>query len=241
MFSQTETSRSAVNRWVVAADMGYVFSNDRDEYFSNLHATGNGIAAGVLVRYKIGKARTEIDFRYNSADLRINAYKNFAVQCTGFSGSLLSLWDIKAIRSKSLSYAFGPFLNFFHTDRVALGLINYNSSFESAISLGIANEFVVLFGKKGDYILKERLNFSLASFYRRPGFVSSRSAESLSGEWKAATLDRCRLFRNELNLSRKWKQHSLGLGYAWNYYRINNDRGVVNASHCAQLIYSVSL
>jgi hypothetical protein len=241
LLSECIFSQAPLKSWNVSGEFGYVYMNSRDEYFSDLEASGSGIAAALEVQNRLGKARVGIDFHYRSADMKIRAYKNFAVQSAGFSGSLFSLWDIKGIGGKFLSYSVGPFLNFFHSNRDAPGLINYNSSFESAFSLGIANEFLLRFGDKGNCTLNERLNFSLASFYRRPDFGNSRAAGSLSGSWEAATLNRFRLLQNELSLLRRWKQHSVGLGYDWNYYTINNDIGVMNANHCVRLIYSISL
>lgn len=238
-------SCSAFSQWQIAvsAQPGKMSIIDKDISSTPYSAILPG--AGLSGKYEGANATHELSFSWLGGTLNTSTAPKYSLDQQYFNAGYTWLYKLGSHGSAWAGGAGGA-LQVLYDTRTYKGLINNNTSFDFAASLGLAGRLSYSFNNSNSlpgWSLSDELSVPIISWLVLPPYGDESSAAALNGSGnrgKMAGFSSFLRFRNTISLDRQLSaKGALSLAYTWDYYRINDLREVHQANHRLSLIYRI--
>lgn len=223
----------------VSAQPGKMSIIDKD--FSAMPYAAIVPGAELSVQYEGARSIHALSFSWLGGTLKTGTQPRYSMDQNYIDADYTWLYKFGA-HGDAWTGGAGGTLEVLYDNRTYTDIINNNTSFDFAASLGLAGNLSYSFtnGLHG-WSLSDQLGMPFISWLIQPPYGNEGSAASLSdgdNRRRVAGFSSFLRWKNTLSLNRQLSSRGiLALAYTWDYYRIDDLREVRQADHRLGLIY----
>jgi hypothetical protein len=237
-------SSTGFAQWRIAASAQTGKMSVIDKAFSSIPYSSILPGAGLSVRYEDVHSTHELSFSWLGGSLKTNTQPKYSLDQHYFNADYTWLYKIGA-HGDAWTGGAGGALQALYDKRTYTGIINNNTSFDFAASLGLAGSLSYSFnnGLPG-WSLSDQISIPVVSWLVQPPYGEEGAAASLTGSGNRQQIAGFSSFlriKNTVSLDRQLSSNGmLSLAYTWDYYRIDALRQVRQADHRLSLTYHLT-
>jgi hypothetical protein len=232
-------------QWQIAASIqpGKMFIIDKD--FSSAPFSAVLPGGALSVAHVSDHSMHTLSFSYLGGSLKTSTQPQYSLSQNYFNADYSWLYKLGSPGAAWAGGA-GAAFNVLYDNRTYAGIINNNTTFDFAASLGLAGSLSYSFNNSlHGWSLSDQVSIPFVSWLIQPPYGNENSADAVtrSGDRKKiAGFSSFLRLKNTLSLDKQLSSRGmLSLAYSWDYYKIKDLREVRQAAHRIGLIYRLTL
>ncbi|MBC7848612.1 MAG: hypothetical protein H7Y31_02695 [Chitinophagaceae bacterium] len=205
-----------------------LFDKTIDKHFSSVPATGFIPGLQLAASQERNNLLLEVSMRYGKGTLSFSEKKQLRISKSLLTATASILYKLNRREETGSDLHAGLMIDFVRADKEYSDLINFNTSFETIASTSLVGDYMIKIGSNRPVSFRNRAFIAILSMYRQPVFGSSVASDS----WSVGSIGEVNKWGDRFSVCKAITERlNLGLGYTWEYYRLNSERETISSMH----------